>query len=418
MAVFKKAQGETDPLIAVPVMPETGGQAAKMAAEAAAAGADLVELRADAAWRGSGSGVIPSLLQAAADGAGGVPVLFTLRTVSEGGLAEADEASYREALLRAASSGLASCVDVELERDPAGTLAGEIRRRGSEVLLSKHDFHATPSFDGILAILGKMERLGADVAKCAFMPVRDDDVSFAEAASAEAFRCLGIPHLVISMGERGLPSRLSCGVYGSAMTFGCLPGAASAPGQIEAGELRARIGRIRAIRKRGSFLFLTGFMGTGKTTVAAALSKLTGLPSVEMDAEIVGDCGKPIPRIFAESGEEGFRELETKLLAGLYDREPAIVSCGGGAVLRKENAALMKALGRVVLLTAEPETILRRLTGESSGRPMISGRMSVFGVRDLLEKRGQNYAAAADCTVRTDGKTPEEIARGIAAEVL
>ena len=132
-----------------------------------------------------------------------------------------------------------------------------------------------------------------------------------------------------------------------------------------------------------------------------------------MDETISSEAGKDIPAIFAEEGEAHFRDLETQLLASLSEKEPAVVSCGGGCVLREENRALMRALGTVVLLTAEPRTLLSRLAGEAGGRPNLRGRMSEEGICELMERRAEAYAAAADLAVDTDSLTAKEVAAKI-----
>lgn len=159
-------------------------------------------------------------------------------------------------------------------------------------------------------------------------------------------------------------------------------------------------------------LFLIGFMGCGKSTNAQKLCELTGAGRLEMDEEIVREQGMEISGIFEKYGEPYFRDLETELLKRLQERKPAVVSCGGGAVLRPENVALMKAAGKIVLLTAEPETIYSRVK-DSTERPVLNGNMNLDYIRGLMEKRRPSYEGAADIVVSTDGRTAEEICREI-----
>ena len=116
----------------------------------------------------------------------------------------------------------------------------------------------------------------------------------------------------------------------------------------------------------------------------------------------------PISQIFAERGEVCFRNMETELLRQLAGRKGMVVSCGGGAAMREENVQLMKKSGRVVLLTASPETILERVS-RSSHRPLLEGKKNVRDIAALMEQRRPAYEAAADLEVSTDGKTPDEI---------
>lgn len=166
--------------------------------------------------------------------------------------------------------------------------------------------------------------------------------------------------------------------------------------------------------KLNRHIFLIGFMGCGKSTNAACLSAMTGAIQMEMDQEIVKNQGMEISEIFAVHGEAYFRDLETDLLKSLKDKEPMVVSCGGGAVLRDENVALMKETGTIVLLTAEPETIYERVK-DSTERPVLNGNMNLGYIEELMEKRRPRYEAAADAVVSTDGRTAEEICEEILA---
>ena len=155
-------------------------------------------------------------------------------------------------------------------------------------------------------------------------------------------------------------------------------------------------------------IFLIGFMGCGKSTNAACLAEMTGARQVEMDQMIVENEGMAIADIFEEKGEAYFRELETELIKSFAGVGPAVISCGGGAVLKEENVRLMKESGKIVLLTAEPGTIYERVK-DSTERPVLNGNMNVGYIEELMEKRRPKYEAAADVKVATDGKTAEEI---------
>ncbi len=161
-------------------------------------------------------------------------------------------------------------------------------------------------------------------------------------------------------------------------------------------------------------IFLIGFMGCGKSTNAAYLAEMTGARQVEMDQMIVENEGMAIADIFKEKGEAYFRELETELIKSFAGVKPAVISCGGGAVLKEENVRLMKECGKIVLLTAEPETIYERVK-DSTERPVLNGNMNVGYIEELMEKRRPKYEEAADVTVATDGKTSEEICEEILA---
>ena len=161
-------------------------------------------------------------------------------------------------------------------------------------------------------------------------------------------------------------------------------------------------------------IFLIGFMGCGKSTIAKVLSEKLGVAQIEMDELIVQEQGMPITEIFEKYGEEHFRDIETDLVKRLQERDGVVVSCGGGAVLREENRKMMKENGAIVWLTAKPQTILERVKN-STNRPVLNGHMNVEYIAELMEKRRECYEAAADCRISTEGKSREEICAEIMA---
>lgn len=162
-------------------------------------------------------------------------------------------------------------------------------------------------------------------------------------------------------------------------------------------------------------IYLIGFMGTGKSTVARELIKQTNAKGVEMDQLIEEQQNMAITDIFEKYGETHFRDLETALLRSLGTEDNLVVSCGGGAVLRDENAAIMKEHGCIVLLTATPETIYERVKN-SSNRPILNGNMSVEYISELMEKRRARYESVADIRVATDGKDVSTICEEILSQ--
>ena len=167
----------------------------------------------------------------------------------------------------------------------------------------------------------------------------------------------------------------------------------------------------KRIQSRNLFnynIFLIGFMGAGKSTISDYLKNVLAMDVVEMDQCIVERQGMSISDIFETYGEEYFRELETNLLIEMQSRSNVVVSCGGGVPLRERNVAEMKKNGRVVLLTAKPETILERVK-DNHDRPLLENNKNVSFIADLLEKRRAKYEAAADIVIQTDGKSELEI---------
>ena len=155
-------------------------------------------------------------------------------------------------------------------------------------------------------------------------------------------------------------------------------------------------------------VFLIGFMGAGKSTIARCLQKELDMELVEMDERIVQEQGMSINEIFEKSGEAGFRDIESRLVVDLGNQEKSIVSCGGGVVVRPENVENMKKSGKIIFLTATPETILERVK-DGTDRPLLNGHMNVEYIEELMNKRLALYQGAADYMVATDGKTKGEI---------
>lgn len=155
-------------------------------------------------------------------------------------------------------------------------------------------------------------------------------------------------------------------------------------------------------------LFLIGFMGSGKSTVAAALSEALSLPLLDSDACISEALGESIASFFARAGEEAFRERETAFLKSLRESAPCLISCGGGMALRSENRALMRELGGIIYLTATPDTIFARLAADTT-RPLLAGKKSLTDIAALMDARAASYEDAASIRIATDGLRPEEI---------
>lgn len=147
---------------------------------------------------------------------------------------------------------------------------------------------------------------------------------------------------------------------------------------------------------------LVGFMGAGKSHVGAALAERLGLPFVDCDALIEREAG-PIPQIFAERGEEGFRKLERDVVTGALRRalvDPAVVALGGGAVLSADVRSALARFPNVVWLTAPLETLWRRVSSAPDARPLARDEA---GFRRLFEERAGLYAQVARVCVANDG---------------
>ena len=155
-------------------------------------------------------------------------------------------------------------------------------------------------------------------------------------------------------------------------------------------------------------MYFIGFMGVGKSTIARLAAQSMGTRLIEMDETIEAEEGVTISEIFATKGEEHFRDLETALIERIAKQEGMVVSCGGGAVLRPQNLELMKKSGKVIYLSATPETIYRRVR-YSKNRPLLQGNMNVEYIAGLMSKRIGIYEQAADYTITTDFKEKAQI---------
>jgi 3-dehydroquinate synthase len=163
-------------------------------------------------------------------------------------------------------------------------------------------------------------------------------------------------------------------------------------------------------------IFLTGFSFSGKSRVAPVIANSLGWRTVDLDDLIVEAAGKPIPQIFADEGEPGFRLRETKALRHACQGTEVVVATGGGIVLAEENRRLMAASGVVVCLEARPETIYARLQQaanvDESERPLLRGADPLGRIRHLKALRQPLYALA-DFTVHTDDLSPELVAEEV-----
>jgi len=157
---------------------------------------------------------------------------------------------------------------------------------------------------------------------------------------------------------------------------------------------------------------LIGFMGTGKTTVGKLLAERLNkdYKFVETDDIIEEMAGKSIPEIFKEDGEIKFREYEIATCKKVSQLRNTIVSCGGGVVLNKINIDYIKRKFHIVLLTATPEEILKRIMKEGKEkRPLLNKPDPMGEIKALLRFRSSFYASHAVITVDTTGKSIDEI---------
>jgi shikimate kinase len=174
------------------------------------------------------------------------------------------------------------------------------------------------------------------------------------------------------------------------------------------------------VTERG--IYLIGFSGTGKSTVARLVGAQLGWPAYDIDRIIAESCGIDIPAIFAREGEEGFRARETAALRAIPRDDPFVAATGGGMPLREENRRLMADSGWVIALEGRPETLLARLQRQrhddapDAVRPLLDAPATLDHLRAMKERRQPLYALA-DWTVHTDRLSPEQVADEIVRAV-
>ena len=165
-------------------------------------------------------------------------------------------------------------------------------------------------------------------------------------------------------------------------------------------------------------LILTGFMGTGKTRVGQRVAQLLSLPFLDLDQDIEAQAGKPIHRIFEETSEDAFRQMESKLLKEACNSEGKVIATGGGAIADTQNRELMLGSGVVICLEALPETVYHRLKSQLNNpggpalRPLLAGTDPLKRITDLKASR-QSFYSQAHWTVQTDHFTEEQVAQEV-----
>ncbi len=158
-------------------------------------------------------------------------------------------------------------------------------------------------------------------------------------------------------------------------------------------------------------IVLIGYRGTGKSTVSRILAFKLKRRLVKTDQRIVEEAGMSIPRLVAEKGWPAFRELEASVVERVAETaRDSVIDCGGGVVLNAENIRRLKKEGRTVLLTADLQTILKRIKNDPNRPPLKDGLTFEEEQKQILAERGPLYRGAADLTCDTTLKRPPETA--------
>ena len=338
------------------------------------------------------------------------PIIFTFRRKEEGGRRETSLEYYKKLLLIVAENWYADLIDVEASAvGDDREFVEELKDLGAYIIISRHDFKKTPSQEEIIQNFFAMQDLGADIVKAAYMPNNKKDVlNLINATENITSAYESCPVVAISMGHLGMITSLLGEFIESAITFASIT-KSSAPGQINIESLE---GILDIIHNNYKKVFLVGFMGTGKTAVANSLANNYGLKKVDLDAYIENREHMSIADIFASQTEKGFRDKETKYLRQVIKGNYQVVSLGGGIILRNENIELIKEKGVIVLLTAAPETIAKRLRNDTS-RSWVGENFDLDYVRELMKSREEAYLQVADVVISTDDKNVDEICKEI-----
>ena len=143
-------------------------------------------------------------------------------------------------------------------------------------------------------------------------------------------------------------------------------------------------------------VFIIGFMGSGKTSVAKKIALKTALSWVDLDMRITALKHKSIPEIFDDFGEVGFRNMETNAIKSLAIEPPSVVSCGGGIVLRRENIDLMKKDGIIIYLDVDFDESVSRISRLDT-RPLLK---DIDKAKELYLARKPIYKDASDVTIK------------------
>jgi len=170
--------------------------------------------------------------------------------------------------------------------------------------------------------------------------------------------------------------------------------------------------------RQSSNIFLIGYRGSGKTTVGRLLAEHLAWKLVDTDRLIELDAGITIAEIFASQGEAGFRRREAEAIARVTGGRQQVVSVGGGAVVNRQNIERIRRSGTVIWLTAPAEVLWERINRDAHSkhtRPDLTEHGGLEEVRRVSAVRGPAYRSAADWTVPTENRSPQDVVAAIAA---
>ena len=160
-------------------------------------------------------------------------------------------------------------------------------------------------------------------------------------------------------------------------------------------------------------IYLTGYRGTGKTSIGKIIAHEIRRPLVDLDEKIESDAGMSIREIFDKGGESLFRDLESTALRLVIDGPPSVISLGGGAIVREENRRLIGETGDCLWLDARADELAARIEGDDSTadrRPALTSQGLIDEIEMLLEQRRPLYQEIATFRIDTSGKSIDQVA--------
>lgn len=155
-------------------------------------------------------------------------------------------------------------------------------------------------------------------------------------------------------------------------------------------------------------VFLIGPMGSGKSTIGRLLAKALHYPFIDTDEVIVNRLGTSIANIFAISGEEYFRQYESKIIEELTLESPIVISTGGGSILTKKNREILRKRGHVVYLNVSPVEQYKRVQHDKN-RPLLQNDSPQLTIQQLFKAREPLYKDSAHYIINSDQLTPSEV---------
>lgn len=154
-------------------------------------------------------------------------------------------------------------------------------------------------------------------------------------------------------------------------------------------------------------IILTGFMGTGKTTIGRLMARQLGYEFVDTDQRIEEQTGCTIVELFARQEEKSFRQMEADLALELARQQGLVISTGGGFFTNPDNIEALQASGQILCLTATAEEILERVNQQEQIRPLLQNPHPLKTIRHLLRERNETYRQFPQ--IVTSNKTPAQV---------